>query len=325
MQKRSECNTYESPSALGELLADGPELAVGGEEELDVGQLVDDGGDGAVLEAGGVVVDGELAEARLGHAELLHEVALGEGSDLEADGVGGGDEAVEALDAGGELLDGEDGDVPHGAVQPPVRHALHQVAVARVLHAVPHQLVGHRHRVGEQRHRRLEDVHAPLAPSGPDASLDTNCLYVVLYGTPIRSAFPLLGNTHPRGRLDVCPGQITLIRVGLGHRQAPRGVGPVAHTAHARAADVEHLAGPARARPVTPVKLTSVVSFPSSCSPWSNTFSAPSRSRVVLPLATSLASSEKVTLEPSSSSWSMARAAIHTASYANSPYAFMPL
>jgi hypothetical protein len=112
-ERKKTCWTYESPSALGELLAHRPELAVGGEEELHVRQLVDDGRHAAVagpaLQAAGVAVDGQLPEARRWDAQLVHHVAPGEGADLVADGVVAGEEAVQALDARGQLLHRQDG------------------------------------------------------------------------------------------------------------------------------------------------------------------------------------------------------------------------
>jgi hypothetical protein len=101
--------THESPSSLGELLPHRLELAVGRQEELDVWQLVDDGRHAASLQAGCVVADGELPEARLVHAQLLHHVALGEGADLVADGLVAGQQAVQALDPRRQLLHREDG------------------------------------------------------------------------------------------------------------------------------------------------------------------------------------------------------------------------
>jgi hypothetical protein len=105
--------THESPSSLGELLPHRLELAVGRQEELHVWQLVDDGPDTAVarpsLQAGCVVADGELPEARLVHSQLLHHVALGEGADLVADGLVAGEQAVQALDPSRQLLHRQDG------------------------------------------------------------------------------------------------------------------------------------------------------------------------------------------------------------------------
>lgn len=85
-----------------------------GQEELDVGALVDDGHDAALaraeLQRGLVLVRGaEPFEPRRGHSELVDEVALGEGAHLEADGLVAGDQAVDAPDRGRELLHGEDG------------------------------------------------------------------------------------------------------------------------------------------------------------------------------------------------------------------------
>lgn len=170
--------------------------------------------------------------------------------------------------------------------------------------------------------------------------METNCRYVVLHGTPMRSGRPLFGNTHPRGVAVVSPGQITLYspccdelpfffvsgaaserRVRLDQKPTRRTpVPPTLSTSYTGSTRLR--SAPNRSAPVMPVELDSS-SFSSSRGPWSNTLSAPSRSVLLLPLcsACSLGSSEKVTSRPSARNASMARAAVHTESYAASPYA----
>jgi hypothetical protein len=106
--------THEAPSAFGELGSHDRELVVLGQEELDVRTLVHDGRDASFLgaEIERVLVlfrRAERLQPRGGDAELVHQVALREGADLEPDGLVAGDQAVDALDRGRQSLHGEYG------------------------------------------------------------------------------------------------------------------------------------------------------------------------------------------------------------------------